>query len=68
LSKKENIKPLWEKEMEEYINGMSEEEWKQFLIDTDFEYYNSEHFRKMKVIYPQWLQELVDKANEGRNK
>lgn len=54
--------------MEEYINGMSEEEWKQFLIDTDFEYYNSEHFRKMKVIYPQWLQELVDKANEGRNK
>jgi hypothetical protein len=68
LRKKKNIKPLWEKEMEDYINGMSEEEWKQFLIDTDFEYYNSEHFRKMKVIYPQWLQDLVDNANEGRNK
>lgn len=68
MRKKKNTKPLWEKEMEDYINGMSEEEWKQFLIDTDFEYYNSEHFRNMKVIYPQWFQDLVEKANKGKNK
>lgn len=33
-------KPEWEIEMEEYFGNMSEEEFQQFLIDTEFEKYN----------------------------
>jgi hypothetical protein len=57
-------KPEWEKEMEDFVNGMSEEEWEQFLLDTDFEFYNSEHFREMGMLYPQWLQDITHKEEE----
>jgi hypothetical protein len=57
-------KPEWEKEMEDFVNGMSEEEWEQFKIDTEFDFYNSEHFRKMSHLYPQWLQDITHKEEE----
>ena len=57
-------KPKWKKEMEDFVNGMSDEEWEQFKIDTNFDYYNSEHFQNMSRIYPQWLQDLTAQAEK----
>ncbi len=34
-------KPKWEKEMEEYINGMTEEAFRDFLEDTGYEFYKN---------------------------
>jgi len=34
-------KPKWEKEMEEYINGMTAEEFRDFLQDTGYEFYKN---------------------------
>jgi hypothetical protein len=52
------MKEDWEKEMEEFVGGMSEEEFQEFLKDTDYEFYTSDHFKKHSHIYPQWLQDL----------
>lgn len=34
-------KPKWEKEMEEYINGMSTKEFDKFLEETKYEFYKN---------------------------
>lgn len=57
-------KSAWETAMEDFVNGMSDEEWEQFLIDTDYELYTGEHFRNMGHIYPQWLQDITHKKEE----
>jgi hypothetical protein len=34
-------KPKWEQEMEDYVNGMTEEEVREFLEDTKYEFYKN---------------------------
>jgi len=34
-------KPKWEKDMEDFINGMSEEEFQKFLDETGYEFYKN---------------------------
>lgn len=57
-------KPDWEKEMEEYITEMSDEEFQEFLKDTEYEFYTGDQFRKMGHLYPKWLQDITHRSNE----
>lgn len=34
-------KPKWEQEMEDYINGMANEDVREFLEDTQYEHYKN---------------------------
>lgn len=34
-------KPKWEKEMEKYIHGMTDDDFQNFLVETDYEFYKN---------------------------
>lgn len=55
------MKEPWEQEMEDFVNGMSDEEFEQFKKDTGYERYTSESFKKISHWYPNWLQKLCEK-------
>jgi hypothetical protein len=50
-------KPKWEVEMEEFINGMSEEQFQKFLEETGYEFYKNV---KTPVIGLKCLDDLED--------